>query len=354
MKFLDQAKVFIKSGDGGAGCVSFRREKYVEFGGPDGGDGGRGGDVWAECVAGLNTLIDYRYQQHFKAAKGTHGMGRNRTGGHGPDVVLRLPEGTQILEEDRETPICDLTEVGQRICLLRGGNGGFGNARFKGPVNQAPRHANPGLPGEEKWVWLRLKLIADAGLVGLPNAGKSTFLSAVSRARPKIADYPFTTLHPGLGVVTQDSHSFVMADIPGLIEGAHEGAGLGDRFLGHVERCRVLLHLVDGTAEDVAAAYRTVRGELDAYGAGLESKPELVALNKIDALDEGTIAERAAALETAAGTSVFRLSGVSGAGIAPVLRVIQVQIGQVPAPDAQGEDADPAAAADPSREPWRP
>ncbi|MGF1456941.1 MAG: GTPase ObgE [Alphaproteobacteria bacterium] len=354
MKFLDQAKVFIRSGDGGAGCVSFRREKYVEFGGPDGGDGGRGGDIWVECVDGLNTLIDYRYQQHFKASSGGHGMGRNRTGAKGEDRVLKVPEGTQILENDQETVIADLTRVGERICLLRGGNGGFGNAHFKGPVNQAPRHANPGLAGEEKWVWLRLKLIADAGLVGLPNAGKSTFLSAVSRARPKIADYPFTTLHPGLGVVSQDGRSFVLADIPGLIEGAHEGAGLGIRFLGHVERCRVLVHLIDGTADDVVSAYRTVREEVMAYGHGLADKPELVGLNKIDALDTDTIAERIAALAGVAQGPVLALSGVSGAGVPQVLRGVLDHLAGLTAGEQKPEaprERGPGPADDGS---WRP
>ncbi|OYY13045.1 MAG: GTPase ObgE, partial [Rhizobiales bacterium 35-68-8] len=273
MKFLDQAKVYVRSGDGGAGCVSFRREKFIEFGGPDGGDGGRGGDVWIECVDGLNTLIDYRYQQHFKAKKGEHGKGANRTGARGSDVVLKVPAGTQVLDEDEETILADLTEIGQRIKLLEGGNGGFGNAQFKTSTNQAPRRANPGLEGQEKWIWLRLKLIADAGLVGLPNAGKSTFLAATTAARPKIADYPFTTLHPGLGVVRVDGREFVLADIPGLIEGAHEGAGIGDRFLGHVERCGALLHLVDGTCEHAGKAYKTVRAELLAYGGSLEDKP---------------------------------------------------------------------------------
>src|SRR5690349_20191365 len=297
MKFLDQAKVFIRSGDGGSGSVSFRREKFIEFGGPDGGDGGRGGDVWVEAVDGLNTLIDYRYQQHFKAKTGTHGMGRNMTGAKGADVTLKVPAGTQIFAEDNETLICDLTVVGQRFLLAKGGNGGFGNAHFKTSTNQAPRRANPGLEGLERWIWLRLKLIADAGLVGLPNAGKSTFLAAVTAAKPKIADYPFTTLHPNLGVVRSDGREFVMADIPGLIEGAHEGVGLGVRFLGHVERCRVLLHLVDGTQEDVADAYRLVRKEIKAYGHGLATKPEIVALNKIDALDAAAIKTKLAALK---------------------------------------------------------
>src|SRR5829696_2628922 len=284
MKFLDQAKVYIRSGDGGAGSVSFRREKFIEFGGPDGGDGGRGGDVWAEAVDGLNTLIDYRYQQHFKAEKGGHGMGRSRAGAKGKDAVLRVPVGTQIFEEDNETLIADLVKPGDRVLLARGGNGGFGNEHFKSSTNRAPRHANPGQPAEERWVWLRLKLIADAGLVGLPNAGKSTFLAAVSAAKPKIADYPFTTLAPHLGVVRLDTRSFVLADIPGLIEGASEGAGLGHRFLGHVERCAVLLHLIDITGEDPVAAYRVVRKELKKYHAGLAAKPELVALSEDHAL----------------------------------------------------------------------
>jgi len=285
MKFLDQAKVYVRSGDGGAGCVSFRREKFIEFGGPDGGDGGRGGDVVAECVDGLNTLIDYRYQQHFKGKTGMHGMGKNRAGGRGADAVLKVPVGTQIFEEDEETLIADLTAVGQRVVICKGGNGGFGNAHFTTSVNRAPRRANPGQDGEERTIILRLKLIADAGLVGLPNAGKSTFLASVSAAKPKIADYPFTTLHPGLGVVRQDEREFVLADIPGLIEGAHEGHGLGDRFLGHVERCRVLLHLVDATGEHAGKDYKTVRGELEAFGAGLDEKIEIVALSKVDAVD---------------------------------------------------------------------
>lgn len=322
MKFLDQARVFIKSGNGGAGCVSFRREKNVEFGGPDGGDGGSGGDVWLECVDGLNTLIDYRYRQHFKADTGIHGMGSNRTGAHGGDAILRVPVGTQVLEEDNETLIADVTEIGQRVKLLSGGNGGFGNTHFKNPRNQAPRHANPGLDGAEKWVWLRLKLIADAGLVGLPNAGKSTLLSTVSAANPKIADYPFTTLHPGLGVVGISGRDFVLADIPGLIEGAHEGAGLGDRFLGHVERCRVLIHLVDATQEDVGAAYKTIRGELEAYGHGLEDRTELVVLTKIDALNETIVAEKRQELEEASSGAIMTISAVSGAGVDALLYAI--------------------------------
>ncbi len=289
MKFLDQAKIYIRSGDGGGGAVSFRREKFIEFGGPDGGDGGRGGDVIAHCVDGLNTLIDYRYQQHFKAGTGMHGMGRNRAGGKGRSVVLKVPVGTQIFEEDNETLIADLTEVGQEVVIARGGNGGFGNLHFTTSTNRSPRRANPGQTGEERTIWLRLKLIADAGLVGLPNAGKSTFLAAVSAAKPKIADYPFTTLHPGLGVVRVDEREFVLADIPGLIEGAHEGLGLGDRFLGHVERCRVLLHLVDAGCEHAGQAYKIVRGELEAYGNGLDQKREIVALSKVDSVDPETL-----------------------------------------------------------------
>ncbi len=327
MKFLDQCKIFIRSGDGGGGAVSFRREKFIEYGGPDGGDGGRGGDVWIESVDGLNTLIDYRYQQHFKAQTGGHGMGRNRHGANGEDVVLKVPVGAQVLEEDKETLIADLDKPGMRIRLLKGGNGGFGNAYFKGPINQAPDHANPGLAGTELWIWLRLKLIADAGLIGLPNAGKSTFLAAVSAARPKIADYPFTTLTPGLGVVDLSTNErFVIADIPGLIEGASEGAGLGTRFLGHVERTAVLIHLIDGTQDDMVEAWRTVRGELDAYGEGLGDKPEILCLNKIDALDPETRAAKAAELAEAAGHAPMMVSGVSGEGVNEVLRAALVQI----------------------------
>lgn len=314
MKFLDQAKIFIRSGNGGAGSISFRREKYIEFGGPDGGDGGRGGHVYAEVQPGLNTLIDYRFQQHHKAGTGIHGMGRDRTGASGEDVVLKVPVGTQIFEEDHETLIADLTEEGQRVMLAEGGNGGWGNTRFKTSTNQAPRKANPGGAHEEGWIWLQMKLIADAGLVGLPNAGKSTFLAAVSAARPKIADYPFTTLHPNLGVVQAGLDSFVLADIPGLIEGAHEGVGLGIRFLGHVERCRVLLHLIDAVEDDPAAAYLTVRRELQEYGAGLEDKIEIVALNKCDAIDEATISEKLAALAAVCGSVPHRLSAASGEG----------------------------------------
>jgi len=326
MKFLDQAKVYVQSGAGGNGTVSFRREKYIEFGGPDGGDGGKGGDVWAECVAALNTLIDYRYQQHFKARRGESGAGRDRAGKGGDDVVLKLPIGTQIFEDDNTTLIADLTEPGQRVLLAKGGNGGWGNARFKSATNRAPRRANDGQPGEERWLWLRLKLIADAGLVGLPNAGKSTFLATVTAAKPKIADYPFTTLTPNLGVVKVDDAAFVLADIPGLIDGAHAGHGLGDRFLGHVERTRVLLHLVDATEDDVAAAYRTVRRELTAYGHGLADKPERVALSKVDALTDDMRASKAAALAAAAGKTPILLSSASGAGVTDALRAINAYV----------------------------
>ncbi|MCC7426218.1 MAG: GTPase ObgE [Alphaproteobacteria bacterium] len=322
MKFLDQCKVWVKAGDGGNGCVAFRREKYIEFGGPSGGNGGRGGDIVVEAVPSLNTLIDYRYQQHFKAERGGHGMGKDRTGAAGTDVVLRVPVGTEVLAEDNQTVLADLTRPGERIVIARGGDGGFGNAHFKSSTNRAPRQSTPGWPGEERWLWLRLKLIADAGIVGLPNAGKSTFLAAVSAARPKIADYPFTTLHPNLGVVDADGESFVLADIPGLIEGAHEGAGLGDRFLGHVERCGVLLHLVDGTESAVTKAYRTVRRELEAYGHGLPEKPEIVALNKIDALTPAELGRRRAALSRAAGKPVLLVSGASRAGVPELLRAL--------------------------------
>ncbi len=339
MKFLDQAKVYIRAGNGGAGAVSFRREKYVEFGGPDGGNGGTGGSVYAECVDGLNTLIDYRYRQHFKAETGIHGMGRDRHGAAGGDVTLRVPIGTQVLEEDNETLIADLTEIGQRVLLLKGGNGGFGNAHFKTSTNQAPRRANPGQEGVEKWVWLRLKLIADAGLVGLPNAGKSTLLAAVSAAKPKIADYPFTTLHPNLGVVKIGGKDFVLADIPGLIEGAHEGAGIGDRFLGHIERCVTLIHLVDGTAKDVVEQYQTIRGELDAYGHGLEERAEIVVLNKVDALDDEAIAAKTKALEKASKTKVLAASGVTGKGVNDVLYAVLKALAEARAEEA--EDAVP-------------
>jgi GTP-binding protein len=326
MKFLDLAKVYIRSGGGGNGCVSFRREKFVEFGGPDGGDGGKGGSVWAEAVEGLNTLIDFRYQQHFFAQNGRGGMGRQMTGADGDDIVLKVPVGTEILDEDEETLIADLTQVGQRVCLARGGNGGWGNLRFKSATNRAPANANPGQPGIERTIWLRLKLIADAGLLGLPNAGKSTFLAAVSNARPKIADYPFTTLHPNLGVVAIDGKEFVMADIPGLIEGASEGRGLGDLFLGHVERCSVLLHLVDGTSTTIAKDYKTIIAELHAYSGALAAKPRITALNKIDALDARTLASRRRSLEKAAGGEVLLLSGATKSGVTAVLRALQAEI----------------------------
>jgi GTPase len=328
MKFLDQCKIYLKSGDGGAGSMSFRREKFIEFGGPDGGDGGKGGDIIFVAQDNLNTLIDYRYQQHFRAQKGRGGAGRNRTGAGGDDLVLRVPVGTQILGEDGETVIADMVRPGQRRVLLRGGDGGFGNQHYKSSTNQAPRRADPGWPGAETWVWLRLKLIADAGLVGLPNAGKSTLLARVTHAKPKIADYPFTTLRPQLGVVRLDDREFVLADLPGLIEGASEGAGLGTRFLGHVERCAVILHLIDGTAEDVVAAYTTIRGELAGYGHGLSDKPEMIGLNKIDAIDPDEVRRKCRALARAAGRGamVLPLSGVSGAGIGEVLGALLATI----------------------------
>ena len=323
MKFLDEAKVYLKAGDGGDGVVAFRREKYIEFGGPDGGNGGRGGNVFAQAVDGLNTLIDYRYAQHFKARKGGNGAGSDRTGAASDDVVLKVPVGTVILAEDKETVLADLTKPGQTAILAQGGDGGFGNAHYKTSTNRAPRRSSKGWPGEERWIWLRLKLIADAGLVGLPNAGKSTFLSVVSAARPKIADYPFTTLHPQLGVVRLSAtEEFVLADIPGLIEGAHEGAGLGDRFLGHIERCAVLLHLIDGTQADPAEAYRTVRAELEGYGGGLSEKPEIVALNKTDAMTPQARTSRVKALARAAGKEPLLISGATGAGVPEALRAL--------------------------------
>jgi GTP-binding protein len=348
MKFLDQAKIYVKSGDGGDGCVSFRREKYIEFGGPDGGDGGNGGDVWVACVANLNTLIDYRFRQHFKAQDGRGGMGKNRAGPSGDDVTIAVPPGTEVLAQDQETVLAELIEPGQRARIARGGNGGFGNAHFKSSTNQAPRRANPGEPGEELTIWLRLKLIADAGIIGLPNAGKSTFLAAVSAARPKIADYPFTTLHPNLGVVRTPARDLVLADIPGLIEGANEGAGLGTRFLGHIERCRVLLHLVDATAEDLGAAYRTVRAELKAYGGGLARKKEIVALSKCDALDEAALAQKAAELKTAARKVPLLLSAASGRGVKEVLAALAREIER-----AEGRERK-AAGATSERRPWQP
>ena len=348
MKFLDEAKIYIASGPGGNGCVAFRREKFIEFGGPNGGDGGDGGDVIAEAVNGLNTLIDYRYQQHFKAGRGGNGMGKDRHGANGPDLILKVPAGTEIYEEDGETLLADLAKVGDRKMLAKGGNGGFGNAHFTTSTNRAPRHANPGQPAEERTIRLRLKLIADAGLVGLPNAGKSTFLATVTAAKPKIADYPFTTLHPQLGVVRSDEREFVLADLPGLIEGAHEGVGLGDRFLGHTERCRVLLHLVDGTSEDVAADYKTVRTELAAYGHGLVEKTEIVALSKTDAMTPEDIKAKLAKLKRAAKKTPLALSAASRAGVPEVLRALRGIIDD--AREASGEQPreDDIAAA------WRP
>ncbi len=327
MKFLDQAKIYIRSGNGGAGAVSFRREKFIPNGGPDGGDGGNGGNVWITAVEGLNTLIDYRYQQHFKAQTGVHGMGRQMHGAKGEDVILKVPVGTQVLDEDRETVLLDMDEAGKTELLLKGGNGGWGNVRFKGPQNQAPAYANPGQEGQERWIWLRLKLIADVGLAGLPNAGKSTFLAAASAARPKIADYPFTTLVPNLGVVDLSAtERFVIADIPGLIEGAHEGAGIGTRFLGHVERSGCLIHLIDGTQDDVANSWRIIRHELEAYGAGLADKPEVLALNKIDALDPEAREAKAAELEAVAGRRPMLVSGVSGEGVTELLRAAWTEV----------------------------
>jgi GTPase len=342
MKFLDEAKVYIRSGDGGNGCVAFRREKFIEFGGPNGGDGGKGGDVIVEAVDGLNTLIDYRYQQHFKAKNGGGGMGKDRHGANGSDVVLKVPAGTQVYEEDGETLLADLTEIGQRAVIAKGGNGGFGNAHFKTSTNRAPRHANPGQPGEELTIRLRLKLIADAGIVGLPNAGKSTFLAAVSAAKPKIADYPFTTLHAQLGVAEIDGRGFVIADIPGLIEGAHEGIGLGDRFLGHVERCRVLLHLIDGTGEHAGQAYKTVRAELAAYGEGLAEKPEIVALNKADALTPEQLKQQTARLKRAAKKTPLVISAVTGQGVTEALRALIEIIGATQTTPARARAVEPA------------
>ncbi len=328
MKFLDETKIYVKSGDGGNGCVSFLRQKNVAFGGPNGGNGGRGGDVVAVCEDGLNTLIDFRYQQHFKAKRGDNGCGRDRTGGGGENVLLKVPVGTQILTDDGNVLIADLNTLGQRVVLAKGGDGGFGNSHYKSSTNQAPRRADPGWSGEERWLWLRLKLIADAGLVGMPNAGKSTLLAAITSAQPKIGAYPFTTLHPNLGVVQVDEKEFVLADIPGLIEGASAGAGLGSRFLGHVERCRVLIHLVDGTEDDVIAAYRSVRRELRAYGAGLDEKPEIVALNKCDALSSDEIKTRRTALAGVSGQSVLTISGVAKTGVKGMLRTVRAAINE--------------------------
>lgn len=340
MKFLDLAKVYIRSGGGGGGSVSFRREKFIEYGGPNGGDGGGGGSVWVETVDGLNTLIDFRYQQHFFAKSGQPGMGQGRTGKDGEDIILRVPVGTEVLDEDQETVIADMTELGQRILIAKGGNGGFGNLHFKSSTNQAPRRANPGQEGVERTIWLRLKLIADVGLLGLPNAGKSTFLAATSNARPKIADYPFTTLHPNLGVVGVDGIEFVVADIPGLIEGAHEGIGLGVRFLGHVERCAVLLHLVDGTSEAVAEDYKTIIGELEAYGGELAFKNRVTVLNKVDALDDKARAKAKKALEKASGGPVLEMSGAAKLGTIEVLRALRAQIDDNRLRDQIGEIED--------------
>ncbi len=337
MQFLDQARVYLRSGDGGAGCVSFRREKFIEFGGPDGGDGGKGGDVIVECVGGLNTLVDFRYQQHFKGKTGMHGMGRNRAGGKGADAVLKVPVGTQLLDENEEEPFADFTAVGQSVRVCRGGNGGFGNAYFTTSTNRAPRRANPGEDGEERTVWLRLKLIADAGLVGLPNAGKSTFLATVSAAKPKIAAYPFTTLHPQLGVVAVDEREFVLADIPGLIAGAHDGVGLGDRFLGHIERCRVILHLVDAGGEHAGRDYATVRGELDAYGAGLVDKREIVALSKVETVDPEHLRRQAERLRRACGQTPLRLSAAARTNVTQTLRAVVGVIDAGTAEDRAGE-----------------
>ncbi|MGL1919744.1 MAG: GTPase ObgE [Hyphomicrobiales bacterium] len=352
MKFLDQAHIFVKSGAGGAGCVSFRREKYLEFGGPDGGDGGRGGHVIVKCVDGLNTLIDYRFMQHFKAKTGIHGMGRDMNGAKGGDIILKVPVGTQIFDDDNETLLVDMTEVGQEHILLQGGNGGFGNAYFKSATNQSPRRANPGIPGEEMWIHLRLKLIADAGLLGFPNAGKSTFLAATSAAKPKIADYPFTTLHPNLGVINQDNKEFVMADIPGIIEGAHEGVGLGHRFLGHVERCSVLLHLLDGTDEKFVENYVIMRDELAKYADALAKKPEILVINKIDALSQDEIDERVAALQKVTKQKIFTMSAVAKINVPDVLRqLLRVIEGDRPI----GSDDDAAEEVEVKAEkPWSP
>ncbi len=339
MKFLDQVKIFLSSGAGGQGCVSFRREKFIEFGGPDGGNGGRGGDVVFESVDGLNTLLDFRYTQHFKARRGGNGSGRDRSGADADTLVVRVPVGTQVLDDDQQTVLADFDAPGQRLTFLKGGDGGFGNAHYKTSTNRAPRKMTPGWPGEERWVWLRLKLIADAGLVGLPNAGKSTFLAACTRATPKIADYPFTTIHPNLGVVRLRDREFVLADIPGLIEGAHEGHGLGDRFLGHVERTSVLLHLVDATQDDVVANYKTIRNELKLYGGGLAEKPELLALNKADALPQEELEAKRKALKRAAKKDPLVLSGVTGQGVDEALVKLLEYIGKVDADEAKEEVA---------------
>lgn len=346
MKFLDLSKIYIKAGDGGNGCLSFRREKYIEHGGPDGGDGGKGGDVFVVGVDNLNTLIDYRYQQHFKAQNGGGGMGKNRAGAKGENCLIKVPPGTEILDQDQETLIGEVTEPGQKIRIAKGGNGGFGNAHFKSSTNQAPRRTNPGQPGEEFTIWLRLKLIADVGLIGLPNAGKSTFLAAVSAAKPKIADYPFTTLYPNLGVVNIGAKEFVAADIPGLIDGAHQGKGIGTRFLGHIERTKVLLHLVDATADDVAEAYTTVRSELAAYSEDLLALPEVVALSKCDAVDDETINTQLAALQPVTRSTPFKISAVSGVGVDDVKWAIADHL------DAQRAQEQKEASPEPT--PWQP
>lgn len=350
MKFLDQAKIFVKSGDGGAGCVSFRREKYIEFGGPNGGDGAKGGDVIFEAVDNLNTLIDFRYHQHFKAKRGGNGMGSDKSGAKGDTIVIKVPVGTEILDEDGETVIVDMVTPGQTYLIAKGGDGGRGNAKFKTSTNQAPRYAEPGWPGEERWVWLRLKLIADIGLIGLPNAGKSTFLSSVTQARPKIADYPFTTLHPNLGVAWVDNYEVVIADIPGLIEGAHEGVGLGDRFLKHVERCAAFLHLIDATQDDVVGAYKAIRKELDLYNDKMKKKPEVIALNKCDALTEKEIKEKTLALEDAAGKKVFNISAVAKQGVYDCLRDLSKFISR----DRKAKTEDIVPAEEKVCTPWSP
>lgn len=355
MKFLDQAKIYIQSGDGGAGCVSFRREKYIEFGGPNGGDGGKGGSVYIEAVPNLNTLIDFRYHQHFKAQKGRNGMGSDKTGPKGEDIVIKVPVGTEVLTDDQETLIVDMLEPGQRFMIAKGGDGGRGNAQFKSSTNQAPRYAEPGWPGQEMWVWLRLKVIADVGLIGMPNAGKSTFLSVVTKARPKIADYPFTTLHPNLGVAWVDNYEMVIADIPGLIEGAHEGVGLGDRFLKHVERCSAFLHMIDGTQEDVVKAYKDIRRELELYDEVLKNKPEVVVLNKCDSLDKEETAEKKAALEKASGKKVFVISAIAKQGIFDCLIEVNKYITRDRRQkDDEVEETVVDDAAEPEKKPWSP
>lgn len=354
MKFLDQAKIFIQSGDGGAGCVSFRREKYIEFGGPNGGDGGKGGSVYIEAVANLNTLIDFRYTQHFKARKGYHGSGSDKTGAKGEDIIIKVPVGTEILAEDQETVIADMVEAGQKFMIAKGGDGGRGNAQFKSSTNQAPRYAEPGWPGQEMWVWLRLKVIADVGLIGMPNAGKSTFLSVVTSARPKIADYPFTTLHPNLGVAWVDNYEMVLADIPGLIEGAHEGVGLGDRFLKHVERCSAFLHMIDGTAEDVAGVYKAIRRELELYDSVLAAKPEVVVMNKCDSLTDEEIVEKKAALEEASGKQVFVISAIAKKGIFDCLLEVNKYIKRDRKKRGDDDEALPVEETTDESKPWSP